>query len=95
VSFKAHSQMESKNAENHQMGIIIPHDRLSQTALLGLIEEFVTRDGTDTGYMVGSLEESSEMVIRQLKRGDVFIVYDEANETANIVPKDYAKSNLT
>jgi uncharacterized protein len=95
VSYKAHSQMESKIAEIHQMGIIIPHDRLSQTALQGLIEEFITRAGTDTGYTDGSLEESSEMVIRQLKRGDVFIVYDEANETANIVPKDYAKSNFT
>ena len=76
------------------MGIIIPHDRLSQTALQGLIEEFVTRNGTDTGYTDGSLEENVEMVIRQLKRGDVFIVYDEATETANIVPKDYAKPDF-
>ena len=74
------------------MSVIIPHDRLSQTALQGLIEEFVTRNGTDTGYTDGSLEENVEMVIRQLKRGDVFIVYDEATETANIVPKEYAKS---
>ena len=74
------------------MSIIIPHDRLSQGALQGLIEEFVTREGTDTGYTDGSLEDNIEMVIRQLKRGDVFIVYDEATETANIVPKDYAKS---
>lgn len=74
------------------MSIIIPHDRLSQEALQGLIEEFVTRDGTDTGYTDGSLEENVEMVIRQLERGHVFIVYDEATETANIVPKEYAKS---
>ena len=32
------------------------------------------------------------MVMRQLKRGDVFIVYDEATETANIVPKEYARA---
>jgi uncharacterized protein len=74
------------------MGIIIPHDRLSQTALQGLIEEFVTRDGTDTGYTDGSLEENIEMVIRQLKRGDVFIVYDEASQTANIVSKEFSGS---
>ena len=76
---------------NHK-GMIIPHDRLSQTALQGLIEEFVTRNGTDTGYTDGSLEENVEMVIRQLNRGDVFIVYDEATQTANIVPQEYAKS---
>jgi uncharacterized protein len=78
--------------ENHPKGIIIPHDRLSQDALLGLIEEFVTRDGTDTGYTDGSLEGSVEMIIRQLNRGDVFIVYDEATETANIVPREYARA---
>ena len=50
--------MEPKIMENHHKGIIIPHDRLSQTALQGLIEEFVTRDGTDTGYTEGSLEET-------------------------------------
>ena len=74
------------------MGIILPHDRLSQTTLQGLIEEFVTRDGTDTGYTDGSMVENIEMIIRQLKRGDVFIVYDETTQTANIVPKEYAKS---
>jgi uncharacterized protein YheU (UPF0270 family) len=73
------------------MGIILPHGRLSQTALHGLIEEFVTRDGTDTGYTDGSLEKNVEMIIRQLKRGDVFIVYDEATETANIVPKEFSE----
>ncbi len=77
--------------ENHHKGIIIPHDRLSVEALQGLIEEFVTRDGTDTGYMDGGLEENVEMVIRQLKRGDVIIVYDEATETANIVSKEFSK----
>ena len=78
--------------ENHHKGMIIPHDRLSQTALQGLIEEFVTREGTDTGYTDGSMDQSVEMVIRQLNRGDVFIVYDEATQTANIIPKEYARS---
>jgi uncharacterized protein len=57
--------------ENHHKGIIIPYDRLSQTALQGIIKEFVTRNGTDTGYTDGSLEGSVEMVMRQLKRGDM------------------------
>jgi uncharacterized protein len=76
--------------ENHHKGMIIPYDRLSQEALQGLIEEFVTRNGTDTGYADGSLEENVEMVMRQFKRGEVVIVYDEATETANIVPKEFS-----
>lgn len=71
---------------NQNNGVIIPHYRLSQAALQGLIEEFVTRAGTDTGYTDVSLEENVRMVMRQLKRKEVLIVYDEASQTANIVP---------
>ncbi len=65
--------------------MIIPYDKLSRGALLGLIEEFVTRDGFDSGYFKKSLEENVEMVMNQLKRGEAFIVYDEVTQTTNIV----------
>jgi uncharacterized protein len=69
--------------------MIIPYEKLSQEALNGLIEEFVTREGTDSGYTKKSLEENIEMVKRQLKRGEVFIGYDEATQTSNIVSKQF------
>ena len=69
--------------------MIIPYEKLSPTALQGLIEEFVTRDGTDSGYTETSLEENVEMVKKQLQREEAFIVYDEATQTANIVSKNY------
>jgi len=31
------------------------------------------------------------MVMRQLKHGDAFVVFDEATQTANIVPKKQVK----
>ncbi len=71
--------------------MIIPHEELSPEALRGLIEEFVTRPGTDTGYTEGSLEENVEMVMMQLKLGDVLVVFDAALQTANIVPKEKLK----
>jgi len=49
--------------ENHHEGIIIQHDNLTEEALHGLIEEFVIREGTDTGYTDGSLEENVEIII--------------------------------
>ncbi|MEW6188143.1 MAG: YheU family protein [Thermodesulfobacteriota bacterium] len=69
--------------------MIIPHEKLSREALHGLIEEFVTRPGTDTGYTKTSLEENIEMVKRQLNKGNAFIVYDEATQSANIVHKNH------
>ncbi len=74
--------------------MIIPYGRLSRTALQGLIEEFVTRDGTDSGYTKTSLEENVEMVKKQLQRGEAFIVYDEATQTANIVSKNYLEQKI-
>ncbi len=68
--------------------MIIPYEKLSPAALQGLIEEFVTRDGTDSGYTQKSLEENMEMVMNQLRSGDAFIFYDEATQTTNIVPKN-------
>jgi uncharacterized protein YheU (UPF0270 family) len=71
--------------------MIVPYEKLSTEALRGLIEEFVTRPGTDTGYTEGSLEENVEMVLMQLKLGDVLVVYDANLQTANIIPKDKLK----
>ena len=69
--------------------MIIPHEQLSPEALEGLIEEFVTRDGTDTGYAKKSFEQDVARVKRQLKRGDAVIVYDQSTKTSNIVLKDH------
>ena len=68
--------------------MIIPYEKLSLEALQGLIEEFVTREGTDSGYTKTSFEENVEMVKKQLEKGEAFIVYDEATQTANIVSKN-------
>ena len=68
--------------------LVIPHRDLSPEALTGLIQEFVTRDGTDSGYTRGSLEESVAMVRRQLDAGQAVIVFDDGSKTCNIVPAE-------
>ena len=68
--------------------LVIPHRQLSREALSGLIEEFVTRDGTDSGYTKGSLEENVARVRRQLDDGRAVIVFDGRSKTCNIVPAD-------
>lgn len=77
--------MESMVQQKFHKWIIIPYERLSKTALWGLVEEFVTRDGTDSGYPDGSADENVQMVIRQLEHGEAVIVYDEDSASANIV----------
>ena len=66
----------------------IPYDQLSQEALKGVIEEFVTRNGTDYGETQIPLETKIAQVLRQLKSKDVFIIFDHHSETATILHKD-------
>ncbi len=65
--------------------IIIPYDQLSIEALKGVIEEFVTRDGTDYGEIEVSLEIKISQVLEQIKSGKAVIVFDQATETCNIL----------
>lgn len=63
----------------------IPHAQLSPQSLQALIEEFVTRSGTDYGEAEIPLTEKVQRVIRQLDRGDIVIVFDAATESCNIL----------
>ncbi|MDY0185123.1 MAG: YheU family protein [Desulfuromonadaceae bacterium] len=52
-----------------------------------MIEEFVTRDGTDLGEVGCSLEDKVRQVQQQLQDGRVRIVFDLTTQTANFVPR--------
>jgi uncharacterized protein YheU (UPF0270 family) len=67
--------------------IQIPQDAISADALDGLIEEFVTRDGTDYGFEERSLREKKSAVMTQISRGDAVIVFDPDTESCNVVLK--------
>ena len=64
----------------------IDYRTLSSRAIRGLIEEFITRAGTDYGVREVSLDDKVKDVERQLRSGDARIVFDTVDECANIVP---------
>lgn len=65
--------------------MIIPYQQLSHEALKGLMEEFITREGTDYGHETPSLAEKVAQVERQLAAGDVVIVFDPASESVSLM----------
>ena len=65
----------------------IPWQSLSDDALAGVIEEFVTREGTDYGVEY-SLEEKCLAVRRQLEAGEALITFDEATGTCSLAMPD-------
>ena len=66
----------------------IPYDQLSPEALQGVIEEFVTRDGTDYGEIEAPLESKVAQVMAQLKSEKAVIIFDQKTETCNILKSD-------
>ena len=73
--------------EEQSAPVEIPFDALSESALRGLLEEFVSRDGTDYGVHERSLEDKVRDVMRQLQRGEAVIVFDPETRSANVVVK--------
>jgi hypothetical protein len=67
---------------------VIAVNMLSPDALHGVIEEFVSRGGTDYGEGEASLESNIRQVKHQLEKGLAVLVYDDQSETTNILVKD-------
>ncbi len=68
--------------------MIISHTDIAHDTLYALIEEFVTRDGTDYGDIETSTATKVQQVMNQLERKDVFITYSEEYETCTIKTKE-------
>lgn len=70
--------------------MIIPHHRLSADVLQAIMEEYISREGTDYGADELSLQQKVERLLPQVKSGEVLIVFDEISESVQLVSKhDY------
>jgi uncharacterized protein YheU (UPF0270 family) len=67
---------------------IIPVDRLSFKALQGVIEEFISRNGTDYGEKEASPETNLRQVRYKLEKGSAVLVFDDETGTTNIFTAD-------
>lgn len=62
--------------------MLIPHQQLAPATLQAIVQEFVTRDGTDHT----SIPKRIASVLRQLERGQVELHFDEQDQSCQIVP---------
>lgn len=66
--------------------VVVPHRDLSASALHGVIESFVLREGTDYGEVDVPLATKIEQVRQQIDRGEAEIVFDLRSESIDIRP---------
>ena len=69
--------------------LIIPYQQLSKIALKGVVEEFITRDGTDYGEIECDFDTKASQVMNQLVSGRAVIIYDEKTESCNILDTNH------
>ncbi|HKP55124.1 MAG TPA: YheU family protein [Polyangiales bacterium] len=62
----------------------VPASALSPQALRGLVEEFITREGTDYGVREHTFDEKRDSVLRLIAAGEVLIFFDPASETTTL-----------
>lgn len=74
------------NTDSATSPMEIPYQKLKPEILHAVMVEFVTREGTDYGDRVFTLEEKVAAVRRQLDEGSARVVFDTETESCNIVP---------
>ncbi len=63
----------------------IPYEQLAPDTLTAILEEYASREGTDYGDVVYTLEQKVQALRRQLERGDIGITFDTQTETCTLV----------
>ena len=63
----------------------LPFTLLAPETLQRLLEEFVTREGTDNGDLDHSLADRVRAVQRQLERGEAHIDFDPESESCTVL----------
>jgi uncharacterized protein YheU (UPF0270 family) len=62
----------------------IPYQELAVETLTAIIEEFISREGTDYGAHETSLEKKVQQVMNQLKRGDIVVTFDPESQSCDL-----------
>jgi uncharacterized protein YheU (UPF0270 family) len=62
----------------------VPWQQLSSDALRALVEELVTRDGTDYGSHEARFETKVEQVLDLIRAGKVKVVFDADTESVDL-----------
>lgn len=62
----------------------IPFNELESDTLTAIIEEYISREGTDYGVHEITLEQKVEQVMSQLQRGEVVVTFDPESQSCDL-----------
>jgi len=62
----------------------IPFQELEAETLTAVIEEFISREGTDYGVYEITLEQKVQQVKNQLQRGEIVVTFDPESQSCDL-----------
>tara|TARA_R110002110_G_scaffold383245_4_gene594652 strand:+ start:14307 stop:14540 length:234 start_codon:yes stop_codon:yes gene_type:complete len=77
------------------MLIDIPYQQIPEETLRRMLEEFVTREGTNYGEQEFTLPELVAQVKLQLETKKAVIQYDDESQSCHIILADTLNSDIT
>lgn len=66
--------------------MIIPPSSLGPETLTNLLQDYITREGTDYGEVELTLEEKLDILRPQVLNSRVLIIYDESSGSFTLMP---------
>ncbi|MBM6551286.1 YheU family protein [Marinomonas ostreistagni] len=73
------------------MDTLIPYDALDPETLDNILNDIVSRDGTDYGDYGLSAEQKRQQALKALQSGNAVLVFDTESETIQMVDKQVAQ----
>ena len=78
-------QIDNCDASRDDSLVVIPHKQISATALEGILEVFITREGTSYGFYEYTVKEQLAKAKLLLEEGKISIVFDAVLERCHII----------
>jgi uncharacterized protein len=78
-------QIDNGDVSSVDSLVVIPFEQISPAALDGILEEFITREGTNYGFYEYSVTEQLAKAKLMLVQGKVSIVFDAVLERCHII----------
>jgi len=67
---------------------LIPYDSLAPDTLETILDDIVSRDGTDYGDYELSVAQKCQQALQSLKKGEAVLLFDTESETIKMVRKE-------
>lgn len=74
-------------AELPERWVIVPPEQLSDDALAGVLQEYISREGTDYGLREVTFEAQMKQAKRAMFDGECILVFDRQTECCQLLSK--------